>query len=428
MTEKRIVITGIGPLASPGLGKDAFWKGIVNNRTNVTKEECKVGKKTWESYFIHKIKNFKISKQYQQEFNAIKIEKNDNPLDLYYLIMAAKLALEDGALKYDAEDNDVGLILTHENLGYNSFAEKAFSFSYKALKGRPNRKLDKINFFKKAYINCYKSVYDLQTFMHLFYVGKMLKLHGTAFFINNACASGVYALEAGAMLIRSGHCRSVVIAAADKPDVYKYLWFKNSHIYSESGIIKPFAENADGFVLGDGGAGILVEDYDQARRRKAHIYAEYLGGSFKSEGWKVSLPAVGRNFYEQVITKCLSNSSVNLKDIDLVVPHGVGNRIVDEYEAAALFKIFKPDKNSPIFTAFKPFIGHNLGGSTLLETIIALLGVDNNLIPPLLNCKTKNKNIKINFLQEFVKKRIKYFLKTVTAFAGFDAALLFKKI
>jgi len=422
-SDKRIVITGVGPLSSLGSGKDEFWNAILNKKVNISKEEVKINGELWDNFYLHKIKNFDINnyKINPSQLEEIKLwKKGDEIIDLFYLMAVTKLALEDSGLNLERDYNDVGLVLAHENPGINQFAEKAVNLSYQLLISN-NCKLSQKELFQEAYSKCDKSVHDLQTFMFLFHVGKVLGVHGCSFFLNNACASGLYALEVASLMIKAGHCSAVVIGAADYPDIYKYLWFKSLGVYSLEGKIKPFSDQADGFTFGDGGAGIVLEEVDHALRRGANIYAEYLGGAFTFEGWKVIFPAVGKKYYSKTIRQVLNRINLSTDDIDLIIPHGIGLKIIDRYEVDGILEVFG-ENHKPLYSTFKPYIGHNLGASSLLETIILILAIKNEIIPPTLNYEYKEGN-KIRFINKFLEIPINTALKTTSAFAGFNAAI-----
>ncbi len=425
---KRVVVTGIGPLSSIGVGKIDFWNSILAKKTIISKEEYRIDGDVWDEFLFHKVNKFDINSFGIDKavLNEISVWKeNEEVVDLFYLMAAAKLALDDSGFIFDREKNDISLVLAHENPGLDQFAEKAFSISYEILK---RKNLTKMEFFKQAYAASFKSVYDLQTFMFLFHIGKALGTHGCSLFLNNACASGLYALEVASMLIKNNKTALSIVAAADHPDIFKYLWFKKNNMYAQDGKIKPFSENANGFVFGDGGCGIVLEELMHAKKRKAEIYAEYLGGSFVSEGWKVSLPAVGSKFYEEAISAALKTANVKPGEVDVVIPHGVGLKISDRYEANALNTIFGSKNKCPIFSAFKPYIGHNLGGSSLLETAILLLAMKHKLLPSTLNCDEISRNVPIGILRDkALHMRINTALKTSAAFAGFDAAIILKR-
>jgi 3-oxoacyl-[acyl-carrier-protein] synthase II len=146
------------------------------------------------------------------------------------------------------------------------------------------------------------------------------------------------------------------------------------------------------------------------------------------EGWKVAYPDITNHVYQQTIESALKQTHLMPNDIDLVCAHGVGSKIIDRYEAKAIIKVFGPYPSKPLITAFKPYLGHNLGGSALLETAIALLAMENQLVPPVLNTTIINHAIQIQPVRELQSVRLSKMMKICSAFAGFNAASIFKKI
>jgi len=428
MHNTRVVITGLGPIASVGIGKDRFWQGITQKKLNLKLEECLIDGELWDKYYVHKVENFDISKFGidKDKLNEIKDWKEGEEIvDLNYLIAAVKLALDDSGLKYDGEDNGISLVLAHENIGLMPFGFKISNIAYEMLS---KERLPKKDFFDKFYCKFLKSGYDVQSFADLFHVAKVFNIHNYSLFINNACASGLYAIEAASQIIRTGQAKAVVIAASDHPDIYKYLWFKELGIYSKDGIIRPFCKDSKGLVFGDGGAGIVLEDLEHAKKRKANIYAEYLGGGFDLEGWKITVPQIGNNSYQKAMEGCLKRSGLNNKDIDLLCPHGVGSQPIDFYEAKAITDAFGKNPQKPLITTFKPYVGHNLGSSALLESVILLLSLKNNVIPPTLNCDTIDPKFNISLVNQKKETKLEVAMKICCAFAGFNAATIFKKL
>ena len=112
-------------------------------------------------------------------------------------------------------------------------------------------------------------------------------------------------------------------------------------------------------------------------------------------------------------------------EIDFVNPHGVGMKITDTYEANTLNTIFKQKR--PLVSAFKPLIGHNLGGSALLETTIAMLALKNNIIPATLNCDDVNEKLKLNIVKKKLETELNTIAKMSCGFAGFTGVSIFRK-
>lgn len=429
MPKKRVVITGIGPISSIGIGKDALWQGVVKGRANIEEQEVNVENELWAKYFLHKVKDFDIKKFNinQEALDYIREWKQEEaPVDLYFLLAAIKLALEDGKIKPD--DNSLGLVLAHENLGLIPFAAKLSQRSFDILTKTKNPPLSRKKFYEQVYQDCLKSCYDAQTFMNLFHVAKAFNIHNYSLFINNACASGLYGLEAARQIINSNQASKVIIAVSEFTDIYKYLWFNDIGLYSPDGKIRPFCKDSNGLVFGDGAVALILEDLLEAKKRKATIYAEYLGGGFSLEGWKVTTPQLGSDSYQQAITNAFKQAGIKREDIELLCPHGIGSQPIDYYEAKAITDTFGKNPKKPLITTFKPYIGHTLGASALLETSILLLALKNNLIPQTLNYENPDPKFNLTLLKKAVSGSVKTAMKIACAFAGYNAAAIFRKI
>jgi 3-oxoacyl-[acyl-carrier-protein] synthase II len=263
--------------------------------------------------------------------------------------------------------------------------------------------------------------------MYLYFVAKAFGLHGYSLFTNNACASGLFALESAARQIKYGESCVVLLASGDVANtMFKHLWFKEQGLYAEDGKMKPFSKKADGIVLGDGASAIVLEELSHALDRKAHIYAEYLGGGFSLEGWKVTMPRIGSLTYQRTLESSLRKSNLKPEDIDLINPHGVAIKVTDGYEAKAITDIFGKNHKKPSITAFKPYVGHNLGGSAILEIIILLLSMENNLIPPTLNYDETEPKYNIELVKELITYPLDTVMKLSCGFAGYNAAAIFR--
>ncbi|MDP3791245.1 MAG: beta-ketoacyl synthase N-terminal-like domain-containing protein [Candidatus Omnitrophota bacterium] len=429
--DKRIVITGIGPITSIGIGKEALWGSLLEGRTNIKLEESRIDGELWDKYYFHKVDGFDITKFgiNKELLDWVKDWKEgDEIVDLYYMIAAIKLALDDSGLDYKPyEENDFGLVLTHENMGLIPFLSKVSDRAFNILKDK-SKDLSKKEFYDKLYKDCIRSGYDVQPFMTLFHIAKVFNVRQHSLFICNACASGLYGIETASEMIKNGQNSTVIVAASDYPDIYKYIWFRDLGIYSKDGVMKPFSKDSKGLAFGDGGIAIVVEELEHAKKRNAPIYAEYLGGGFSLEGWQVTVPKVGSDSYQRAISKAFKQSGVDKKEIDLLCPHGIGSHVIDYYESKAITDTFGVKSNKPLITAFKPYVGHNLGGSALLETAILLLSLKNETIIPTLNSDNTNPAYNISLVREKIDKKLKMVMKICAAFAGYNAAAIFRRL
>lgn len=431
LEHKRVVVTGIGPLTSIGFGKDAFWDNLLKKKTNITKEKKVIDTEVWDEYHIHRIKNFNISDFGLEQglLNWVKDWKEGTEtIDLLYMIASIKLALDDSKLEYKPfETNDFGLVVTHENMNLEPMISKMNEFAFAAFKNAP-KSMTKKEFYEKSYQECLKTAYDTQTFIALFHLAKVFNVSQHSLFVCNACASGLYAIETASEMIKSNNNSTVIVAASDCPDIYKYLWFRDLGIYSKDGITRPFCKDSNGFIFGDAGVALVLEELEHAQNRNATIYAEYLGGGFNLESWQITRPKIGSSSYQSAISKCFEQSGTTRKEIDFLVPHGVGSHVTDYYESKAITDIFGINPKRPLITTFKPYIGHTLGASALIETAILLLSLKNNKILPTLNTDNINPRYNVSLVKNVVDANLKTAMKICCAFAGFNAAAIFRNL
>lgn len=430
---RRIAITGIGPLTAAGSGKDGVWNSIMNRNTGLVQKEYTIGGERLGKFYVHEIKDFNIDsyKIGRQAISGIRNWKEGEEIaDLHYFLATIKMAIDDSGLEIDDANKDaVGLMLVHENMGLDHFYSKVIdelSFTGKDEKDRPATKKGFLDEFYKKF---HRTGYELQTFMSLHHIAKAFDIHGFSLFLNNACASGLYAIEAAADTIKSGKCERMIVAAVDRSSIFKQMWFNNINMCAKDGRIKPFAAGRDGFTIGEGGAAVVLESMDAAIKRKAGIYAEYLGGSFVLEGWKVTYPDVTNDLYRKMIIKAIAAAGIKTHDVDLLIPHGAGTNITDKYEARAISDVFGKKSKKPVISAFKPYTGHTLGSTALLETAIMLMGMKKGKIPPTLNCENTDSSLGIDVLKELMRSDdVEIAMKTACGFAGFNGACVFKRM
>ena len=431
MADKRIAITGIGPIACSGIGREAFWQGILDKKTNIRQQESLIDGELWDKFYLHKVDGFDISNFGidKEKLNDIKEWKEGEEIpDLNYLIASIKLALDDSHLDYNKENNEIGLLLAHENIGLMQFGAKVSELAYEGLINKSKNDISKKAFFDKIYKSFLKSGYDIQTFADLFHIARVFNINSYSLFINNACASGLYALEAASQVIKGNQAKAVVVAASDCPEIYKYLWFRDLNIYSPDGRIRPFCSDSNGLVFGEAGIGIVLEDLVSAKKRKAPVYAEYLGGGFDLEGYKITIPELGSNSYQRAINKAFKQAKIKKEKIDLICPHGVGSQVIDHYESKAITDTFGPNPKRPLITTFKPYIGHSLGASALIEAAGLILSLKNNIVPPTLNIENIDPKFNISLVKEKKETKLKTAMKICCAFAGFNSAAIFRKV
>jgi 3-oxoacyl-(acyl-carrier-protein) synthase len=420
--KNRIVITGVGPVTALGAGKDAAWRGLQAGPPPPAEVSQTIGGEEWESYPLFACPFLEPSATPFAEAGRAAAALGLSSRDLHLFLAAAKFALQDSTLTYPNPNNRIGLVVSHENPGFDEYTRKI----WRAMEDDPKNGHSPLDQIKGLYAQVEGTGYATHSFVLLQQLTLLLQVHGPAFSVNNACSSGLYALEAGAQWLRAGHADAVVVICGDSPRLLtRYLWLKAAKACASDGVMRPFDLNRSGFVLGEGAGAIVIETLESAQRRSAPIYTEYVVGSFYSDAWKLSLPSVSPNFYYLALREALHRSDKQPAAIDLVVPHGAATPIQDRYEAEAITRVFGRNTPRPLITALKPYVGHTLAGSSLLELILTLIGLCHETVLPTLNWAAKDEKLGIEPVTQHTSCQVKNWVKTATGFGGFNAACVF---
>ena len=165
-------------------------------------------------------------------------KEGDHNKDLLYLLAAVKLAIQDSNIDYLNKNSDLSIIVTHENPGLEQCLMKTYHSAFELYK--KNEGLAEHDFFDEVFRKTMKAGYETQSFMTLFHIARTFNIKNYSLLINNACASGLFAIESASDLIRLGKAKQVIIVAGDCPDALKTIWLKSIKMYQEDGKIKPF--------------------------------------------------------------------------------------------------------------------------------------------------------------------------------------------
>jgi len=424
---QRIVITGLGPICAGGVGRDALWESILAGSVPVQRHSASVAGVSWGSYPLY----------LPGDLERIIDGEADLPRDpeLRMSVAALRLAISDASLELKSLA-PAALVLTYEAPGIDRLLRDVFSDFLRLRAGAEGDEdhpatgeQEPREFFNSLYRRHRDAVYHTHSFLHLHLAARALGIHGPALFVNNACASGLYALEAVADQLRAGRCQLGLASSAEVPLVpTKHLWFQEANVYSSSGSLRPFDRQREGLVLGVAGAAVVLETLESARRRGARIYAEYLGGASSQEAWKVAVPNLTERYYEETIRRSLEVANVSPEEIDLLNPHGAGTSLGDLAEATGITAVFGQWPERPRLTALKTYFGHTLGASAILETAVLMLAMEHGVIPFTPGFQNPDPRLMIRCVESHEKARLRTVLKMSCGFAGFNAGAVFRAV
>jgi 3-oxoacyl-[acyl-carrier-protein] synthase II len=428
VSARRVGITGIGVMTGYGRGVDALWNGLASGRSAVRPHAARMGSANWVSHPMAALPEGAVSVATLP--NAPFIAENhleDDP-DLLAIADCIKQAIDDAGLAYDPANNDLGLVVTHESPALAPHVQSFFR--WRELGRSWLRSPARFNPPEFLYEQQRESVYRLHSFLYVHYLSAVFGLHGFTLYNNNACASGAFAMAVAADRIRNGEAETVIVAGGDVPeDGTKYRWFKDRGLYSPTGRCRPFSAERDGLVLGSGAAALVLQDLEQARAEGRRVYAEWLGGGFTSDGWKVTVPDVAGRRYAQAIARALRSAEVRPDDVTMIVPHGVGASLLDRYEAEALAEVFgEAGGDWPSLLPLKGAVGHTLGGCALVETVGALLALEHEQIPAAARADAFDPALPLRRSSRSVDAGAWTLLKCVNGFGGQNGAFVLRSI
>ena len=414
MELKRVVVTGLGALTPIGNTVSEYWNGLVSGKSganNITYFDAS----NFKTQFACELKGFNA-----EDFMDRKLARK---MDRFaqYAIVSSEEAIADSRLIEDNVDKDrIGVIWGAGIGGLETFQNEVLNFA--AGNGTPR--------FNPFMIP--KMIPDIAPGIISIRNG----FRGPNFATVSACASSANALIDGLNYIRLGHA-DVIVSGGSEAGVsisgiggFNALHALSTRNDSPETASRPFDKERDGFVLGEGGGCLILEEYDHAKKRGAKIYAELIGGGLSADAHHMTAPHPEGIGAIKVMENCLRDANVDLKKIDTVNMHGTSTPLGDVAESKALYDVFGEHLYSMNINSTKSMTGHLLGAAGAVEAISSILSINNGVIPPTINHSTNDESIdqKINFTFHKPQNReVTYAMSNTFGFGGHNACVLFKK-
>lgn len=412
-----VVITGVGPVTSIGVGAEALWAALLQGRQSVAPRGVPVDIARVEPIAIASMPDASAVLGLAPHVRFLAEQDCPGYRDLTYALLATELALADAGLTYDRSSNSIGAIQAFEAPGVEDTVGRVFGmFSTPPPTDRPPALYDALA----------GHFYNMQPFLYVHLVGKAFGFHGFSTSVHNACTSGAYAIELAAERIRRGDAEAMIVLGGEAFETGVRLeWFRRLDLYAKDGCMKPFDAAPSGFFVGEGAAAMVLESAESAARRGAQPYARYLGGSFAHQSWKQVIPDVRASKLAEVITRSMAVAGVSPEQIDLIVPHGAATQLSDGYESACLATALHGRRDHAVATAFKPYFGHMLAASGLIDTVATVLSLKHQTVPATLHTSPENVRLPVPLATAVLRRPIRTVLKLCTGFTGHDAAMVF---
>jgi len=415
MELKRVVVTGMGALTPIGNNIPEYWEGLKHGKSGaapITYFDTEL----FKTKFACEIKNFNANDYFDR--------KEVRRLDRFaqYALVSSDEAILDSGIDLNVVDKyRVGVIWGAGIGGLETFQNEVIDFANGD--GTPR--------FNPFFIP--KMIADIAPGNISIKHGFMGPNYATV----SACASSANAMIDALNYIRLGYSDIIVTGGSEAAVTKAGMGgFNSMHALSTRNddpqkASRPFDANRDGFVLGEGGGALILEEYEHAKARGAKIYAEVIGGGMSSDAYHMTAPHPEGKGVVAVMKNCLHNSGLNPEDVDTINTHGTSTPLGDVAELKAIKQVFGEHAKTININSTKSMTGHLLGAAGAVEAIASILAMQNSLVPPTINHETADENIdsELNLtLNKPQERKIKVAMSNTFGFGGHNACVAFKSL
>jgi len=415
MNLKRVVVTGLGALTPIGNTVDEYWANLekgVSGAGPITKFDAS----KFKTQFACEVKNFK-AEDYLDRKEARKMD----PFTQYGMITAEQ-AINDSKLDLEKINLDrAGVIWGSGIGGIKTFQEEVDNFVSNDRNPR----------FNPFFIP--KMISDICAGLISIKYG----FRGPNFVTVSACASATNALIDAFNYIRMGQA-DIFISGGSEASVtesgiggfnaMKALSERNDSPETAS---RPFDKERDGFVLGEGGAALILEEYEHAKARGAKIYCEIIGGGMSADAHHMTAPHPEGLGATNVMKNAIADAGIDPSEVDYINVHGTSTPLGDLSESMAIKKVFGDHAYNLNISSTKSMTGHLLGAAGAIEAVACIKAIENQLVPPTINHSTDDEEFdsKLNFtFNKAQARKVETVLSNTFGFGGHNTSIIMKKL
>ena len=414
MEFKRVVITGLGAITPIGSNVEEYWKNLMDGVSGIDLI-TRFDASKFKTRFACEVKDFDSNQHFDR--------KEARKLDRFaqYALVVAEQAIQDSKLDLNAINHDrAGVIWGSGIGGIDTFLEEVRN--YVNGDGTPR--------YNPFFIP--KMISDIAAG----HISMKYNFRGPNFTTVSACASSTNAMIDALNYIRLGKADIFITGGSEASineagmggfNSMQALSTRNEEYKTAS---RPFCNTRDGFVMGEGGAALIFEELEHAKKRGAKIYAEVAGGGLSADAHHLTAPHPEGLGAMNVMKNALEDANLKPEDIDYINVHGTATPLGDVAELKGIKEVFGEQAYKMNISSTKSMTGHLLGAAGAIETLAALCAVVNGVVPPTINLQELDPNIdnKLNLTFHKAQKReVRAALSNTFGFGGHNASVIVKK-
>ncbi|MBR6848507.1 MAG: beta-ketoacyl-ACP synthase II [Bacteroidales bacterium] len=414
MESKRVVVTGLGAITPVGNTVKDFWSGLISGKNGVG-PITHFDSTNYKTRFAAEVKDYDPLNYFDRK----DVRKYD-PFAQFALIAAQEAVESSHITPVNTNFDEVGVVLTAGIGGVTHFFHEV----------KEHVESDGTPRFSPYYIP--KMILNIPAGVISIKYG----FRGPNFATVSACASSSHAIVAAFDLIRYGKAVAVLAGGAEAGiceagiggfNAMHALSLRNDDPQTAS---RPFDKNRDGFVMGEGGGCLVLEELDHALKRGADIYAELVGVGMSGDAYHITAPHPEGYGASLSMERAIKDAGIEKTAVEHINTHGTSTPQGDIAEILAVQKVFGEHSYNISLNSTKSMTGHLLGGTGAVEAIATIMALREGIIPPTINHFEDDPQIdpKLDFTFNTARKRdIRYALSNAFGFGGQNTSLLFKK-
>ncbi|MEX0609567.1 MAG: beta-ketoacyl-ACP synthase II [Balneolaceae bacterium] len=412
---KRVVVTGLGVLSPIGDNVKKFWSNLSNGISGAGRI-THFDPSEFRTQFACEINNFDPADYL--DHNTI---RRTDPHTQYAMI-ATNQAVQDSGLNFENMDPfDTGVVWGSGQGGMLTFEEEVKSYTKNG-----NQPKFSPYFVPKLIINMAPGLISMK-----------YGLMGINYATVSACATSNTAIMNALNYIRWGKAKVMITGGSEAAITeasfggFSALRAMSQRNEDPKQASRPFDKDRDGFVMGEGAATLILEEYEHAKARGAHIYAELAGAAMTADAHHMTATHPDGIGASVAMKQALTDSGLNPEDVDYINTHATSTPMGDKSETCAISKTFEKDTSRLHISATKSITGHLLGAAGAIEAIASIKAINEGVIPPTINtekiCKEIPETLNI-VLKEALEKKVNVAMSNTFGFGGHNGIIVFRKI
>jgi len=418
---RRVVVTGMGAVSPMAPTAPGTWDGMKAGRIAIRKIQSYDSTKH-KVHIAAEVDDFGLDKYMSP--------KDARRLDRYaqFALVSAGEALADAGIEFETDGEKrrvkgldaerIGVIIGTGVGGMREFEEQ----TYRLMEKGPGRVSPLL--IPKLMPNAAAGN-----------VAIFWGLKGLSYSASTACASGAHSIGLGADAIRSGQANIVLAGGCEAPITrVGVAGFENLGALSSNNdplrASRPFDKDRDGFVIAEGAAVLVLEEYEHAKARGANIRAEFLGYGFTSDAYHITAPDETGDGPARAIRLSMQAAGVSADEIDYINAHGTSTLYNDKIETLSIKKALGEERAHKVpVSSIKSMIGHSLGAAGAIEAVVCCYALQEGVLPPTMNYVTPDPDCDLDYVPNEAREAdVKVVLSTSLGFGGHNACLAFRRI